>query len=81
MALEGTFNPDCQNFKILIGDDNPRDAPERRQARLDVVSCFKQSSSRYIAKERDLGYSHNLKTPLSCEWRNHPTVCAARCFS
>lgn len=61
MALEGIFNQDYQDFEILIGDDNPPDALEHRQATQDVVSRFDQSRIRYIANERNLGYALNLK--------------------
>lgn len=55
MELQGTFKPHCQEFKILIGDNNQRDFPECRQATWDLVSCFQRSRSHNIAKERDLG--------------------------
>lgn len=61
MALEGIFNQDYQDFEILIGDDNPPDALEHRQATLNVVSRFDQRHIRHIANERNLGYALNLK--------------------
>lgn len=61
MALEGIFNQDYQNFEILIGDDNPPDALEHRQATQEVVARFDASRIHYIANERNLGYAVNLK--------------------
>jgi hypothetical protein len=67
MAREGIFNPDYQDFEILIGYDNSPDALERRQATLNAVSCFEQSRIRYTANERDLGYAHNLKNIIAMQ--------------
>ena len=60
-AFEGSFNPDCKDFETPIRARNPRDVLERRQAKLDLVSCFEQSGGCYPAQKRDLGYAHNPK--------------------
>lgn len=60
-ALEGIFNQDYSNFEILIGDDNPPEALEHRQATQQIIRHFDETRIRHIANSRNLGYALNLK--------------------
>lgn len=60
-ALNGILCQDFQDYEILVGDDNPPEASEQREATRHIIERLNDPRIKYIANPFNLGYAINLR--------------------
>jgi len=64
-ALASVFKQNFQDFEVVIGDDNPKEAEKETQKTQKIINSFQDGRIKYFQNKKNLGYPQNLQKIVS----------------